>query len=93
MNESATGDPSASNTPPHRLNPLPTLRRTHRPGQPKSLDYIEAETGWSIKKFVRTTRRYRSVKIKAGNQILTAADPLPDDLRDALIRIHANGAH
>ena len=55
--------------------------------------YIEAETGWSIKKFVRTTRRYHSVKIKVGNQILTAADPLPDDLRDALIRIRANGAH
>jgi transposase len=55
--------------------------------------YIEAETGWSIKKFVRTTRRYRSVKIKAGNQILTAADPLPDDLRGALIRIRANGTH
>jgi len=55
--------------------------------------YIEAQTGWSIKKFVRTTRRYRTVKIKAGRQILTAADPLPDDLRDALIKIRAYGAH
>jgi len=55
--------------------------------------YIEAQTGWSIKKFVRTTRRYRSVKIKAGNHILTAADPLPDDLRDALIQIRADSAH
>ena len=43
--------------------------------------YIETQTGWSIKKFVRTARRYRTVKIKAGRQILTAADPLPDDLR------------
>ncbi len=49
--------------------------------------YIEAQTGWNIKKFVRTTRRYRTVKIKAGRQILTAADPLPDDLREALTRI------
>lgn len=55
--------------------------------------YIETETGWSIKKFVRTARRYRTVKIKAGNQTLTAADPLPDDLRAALIKIRANGAH
>ena len=46
--------------------------------------YIETQTGWSIKKFVRTARRYRTVQIKAGRQILTAADPLPDDLRDAL---------
>jgi hypothetical protein len=49
--------------------------------------YIEHQTGWSIKKFVRTARRYRNVKIKAGRQILTAADPLPDDLRDALAKI------
>jgi hypothetical protein len=55
--------------------------------------YIEVQTGWSIKKFVRTTRRYRTVKIKAGCQILTAADPLPDDLRDALARIGRAGAH
>jgi hypothetical protein len=45
---------------------------------------IEAQTGWSIKKFVRTARRYRTVRIKAGNQTLTAADPLPADLRDVL---------
>ena len=55
--------------------------------------YIEHQTGWSIKKFVRTARRYRTVKIKAGDQILTAADPLPDDLRDALAKIRAGGAH
>ena len=55
--------------------------------------YIEHQTGWSIKKFVRTARRYRTIKIKAGTQTLTAADPLPDDLRDALLEIHASGAH
>ena len=49
--------------------------------------HIEHQTGWSIKKFVRTARRYRNVKIKAGRQILTAADPLPDDLRAALAEI------
>jgi transposase len=50
--------------------------------------YIEIQTGWSIKSFVRTARRYRTVQIKAGRQILTAADPLPDDLREALATIN-----
>jgi hypothetical protein len=49
--------------------------------------YIEHQTRWSIKKFVRTTRRYRTVRIKAGRQTLTAADPLPDDLREAIAEI------
>ena len=49
--------------------------------------WIEHQTGWSIKKFVRTARRYRAVQIRAGQQILTAADPVPEDLRDALAKI------
>ena len=55
--------------------------------------YIEHKTGWSIKKFIRTARRYRTVKIKAGRQILTAADPLPDDLRDAITKIGGQLEH
>lgn len=55
--------------------------------------HIETQSGWSIKKFVRTARRYRTVKIQAGNQTLTAADPLPDDLRTALLKIRTDGAH
>jgi hypothetical protein len=55
--------------------------------------HIETQTGGTIKKFVRTARRYRTVKIKAGTQILTAADPLPDDLRDALLKIRTDRAH
>jgi hypothetical protein len=55
--------------------------------------WIETQTGWSIKKFVRTARRYRTVQIKAGRQILTAADPLPDDLRDALTKISSGLEH
>jgi transposase len=39
--------------------------------------WIEHQTGWSIKKFVRTARRYRTAKIQAGQHIFTAADPLP----------------
>lgn len=30
---------------------------------------IEARTGWSIKKFVQTARRYRTVQIRACNQL------------------------
>jgi hypothetical protein len=55
------------------------------------IHWIEHQTGWSIKKFVRTLRRYRTITIQAGQQTLTAADPLPDDIRDALARIHGDG--
>ena len=55
--------------------------------------YIEHQTGWSIKKSVRTARRYRTVKIKAGRRILTAADPLPDDLRQAIVEIGGQLEH
>jgi hypothetical protein len=50
--------------------------------------WIEQATGWSIKKFVRTARRYRTIRIRAGVHTLTAANLLPDDLRDALKQIH-----
>jgi hypothetical protein len=46
--------------------------------------FIEDTTGWSIKKFVRTARRYRTVEIQAGDHTITAEQPLPDDLRAAL---------
>jgi hypothetical protein len=52
--------------------------------------WLEQRTGWSIKKFVRTARRYRTVSIRVGDHTITAADPLPDDLRHALKSIHAN---
>jgi hypothetical protein len=50
--------------------------------------WIETTTGWSIRKFVRTARRYRTIEIKAGDHTITAADPLPADLSEALDRIH-----
>jgi hypothetical protein len=43
--------------------------------------------GGSIKKFVRTARRYRTVQIRAGHHFLTAEDSLPPDLHDALALI------
>ncbi len=50
--------------------------------------WIEDPTGWSIKKFVKTARRFRTIQIQAGAHTITAEDPLPDDLADALERIH-----
>ncbi len=55
--------------------------------------HIETQTGWSIKKFVRTARCYRTITIQAGKHAITAADPLPDDLRTALLKIRGDGAH
>jgi Transposase DDE domain len=56
--------------------------------------WIEARTGWSIRKFVKTARRYKTIDIQAGIHTFTAADPLPDDLRDALDRVqHDPTAH
>jgi transposase len=56
--------------------------------------FVEDRTGWSIRKFVRTARRYRTVHIRASAQLLTAQDPIPDDLRDVLARIsESEGAH
>jgi hypothetical protein len=46
--------------------------------------WIEDATGWSTKKFVRTTRRYRTVEIQVGPHTVSAEQPLPDDLRAAL---------
>src|SRR4029077_20730315 len=55
--------------------------------------WIEHQTGLSIKKFVRTARRYHTVQIKVGQQTLTAEEPLPDDLREALARINNGHVH
>ena len=53
--------------------------------------WIEHQTSWSIRKFVKTARRYRTIQIQAGPHTITAADQLPDDLHQALEAInHAN---
>ena len=54
--------------------------------------WIEARTGWSIRKFVKTARRYRTIQIQAGPHVITAAEPLPADLKAALDQIHARPA-
>ena len=55
--------------------------------------WIEQQTGWSIRKFVKTARRYRTIEIQAGEHTLTAADPIPDELRGALEPISQARAH
>ena len=50
--------------------------------------FVENATGSSIKRFVRTARRYRTVQIRVGAHTQTAEDPLPPDLRDVLARIN-----
>ena len=50
--------------------------------------WIEAQTGWSIRKFVKTARRYRTIGIQVGQHTIIAADPIPDDLRQALNAIN-----
>jgi hypothetical protein len=49
--------------------------------------FSEHRTGWSIKRFVRTARRYRITQIRGGQHTLSAEDPLSADLRDALALI------
>lgn len=53
--------------------------------------WIENTTSWTIKRFVTTARRYRTIQIQAGEHTITAADPLPEDLQAALDTIH--GTH
>jgi hypothetical protein len=55
--------------------------------------WLEHVTGWSIRRFVKTARRYRTVEIQAGDHTLTAADLIPDDLRAALDAISRASAH
>ncbi|WP_452607469.1 IS1634 family transposase, partial [Prauserella oleivorans] len=54
--------------------------------------WIEDTTGWSIKKFVKTIRRYRTLHIQAGDYVITAADPLPDNIQHVLEAIKARAA-
>ena len=48
---------------------------------------LETRTSWSIKRFVQNARRYRTIAIRAGDHVLAAEEPLPDDLRGALALI------
>lgn len=55
--------------------------------------WLERTTGWSIKKLVTTLRRYHTIQIQVGDQIVPAADPLPADALQAVTKIRAAAAH
>lgn len=55
--------------------------------------WLERNTGWSIKKLITTLRRYHTIQIQVGDQIITAADPLPDDALAVVTKIRAAAAH
>ena len=50
--------------------------------------WLETTTGWSIRRLITTARRYRTITINIAGHTLTAADPLPPDLTQALHNIH-----
>jgi hypothetical protein len=54
--------------------------------------WIEDTTDWSIRKFVNTLRRYRTIQIHAGVHTITAADPLPANICQTLEAIQARAA-
>ena len=54
--------------------------------------WIETATGWSIRKFVKTTRRYRTITNQAGDHVFTAADPVPAELAAAVSAIRQRSA-
>jgi Transposase DDE domain len=54
--------------------------------------WIEDTTAWSIRKFVTTIRRYRTIHIQAGQHVITAADPLPANIDQILDAIKARAA-
>ena len=54
---------------------------------------VEQATGWSIARFVKALRPCRTITIRAGDQTITAADPIPADTLDALNRLRAEKAH
>lgn len=43
--------------------------------------WIEETTGWSLRKFVKTTRRYRTIEITLGEHTITAAGPVLEAIK------------
>jgi hypothetical protein len=50
--------------------------------------WIERQTGWPIRKFVKTARRYCTIQIPMPSP---AAHPVPDDFRAAFTGINSAG--
>lgn len=55
--------------------------------------WLENASGWSIRKLVKTLRRYKTIQIRIGKQTITAQDQLPADLAALITEIDAGVAH
>ena len=55
--------------------------------------WLERQTGWSIRKLVKTLRRYRSIAVQTGDHILHAGTPLDDDTRAAVRAVKNAAGH
>ena len=53
--------------------------------------WLEAVTGTTLRQLVRSLRRYRTIDIQAGAQIITAEDPLSPEHLAWLDAIHGRG--
>jgi hypothetical protein len=62
----------------------------HRARRPRQRPLAQWRTNWSIKKLITSLRRYHTIEIQAGDQIVTAAEPLPDDIGTTLHRLHGS---
>lgn len=51
--------------------------------------WLEQRSGWSIRKLVKTLRRYKTVELDVNGQTITAADELPDDIAVLIQKIRA----
>jgi hypothetical protein len=60
----------------------------HRVRRPRRHRWLDRRTDWSIKQLVTSLRRYHTIEIPAGDQIVVAADALPNHIRATLQRLH-----
>lgn len=51
---------------------------------------LEERSGLSLKRLVRTLRKYRTFELQVAGQTIHAASPLPPEVTDLITRIHAN---
>ena len=75
-------------TPPHHLRQSIEVHLTIVTAALAMARWLETATGWSIRRLITTARRYRTITINIAGHTLTAADPLPPDLAQALHNIH-----
>jgi hypothetical protein len=54
---------------------------------------VEQATDWTISRFIKTLRPCRTITITAGDQTVTAADPITEDALQALTQLRAGTAH